>query len=136
MTLDRLHQGTRMRIGARRPLTIIIGDARPEIVRPNRDEIRDADPVEIGQFGHFRDADEVEHGAGAADRGAWPDRTLDTAATVLRHVVAEPVLIVLLPIAHAARQTSPDSESRAKSAPDGSQQPLISAITRLHPDKS
>ena len=107
MTLDRFHQGTGMRIGARRSLAIIIGDAGPEIVRSHGDEIRDADPVEIRQFGHLRDADDVEDRAGAADRGIWPDRTLDTAAGVLRHVVAEPVLIAVLLIAHAARQTSP-----------------------------
>ncbi len=82
VSFDGFHQGARISIGARRSLAIVIGDARPAIMRPHGHEIRDADPVETGHIGNFCDTDDVKHGARAVDRDARPDGTFYTTAAV------------------------------------------------------
>jgi hypothetical protein len=54
-----------MGTGARRSLAVIVGHARPDIVRPHRHEIRNADPVEVGHVGNLGHADDIKDGARA-----------------------------------------------------------------------
>src|SRR4051812_18425933 len=100
MTFDRLHHRARISIGARRSLAIIVGDARGEVVRSHRHEIRNANAVEVGHVGDLGNADEVEHRARAADGGARSDRTFDARTAIFRPPGAQPVFIAARVGAH------------------------------------
>src|ERR1700730_13477135 len=100
MTLDRLHHRAGISIGARGSLAVVVGDARPEIMRLYRHEIRNADAVEVGDVGDPGNAEKTKRGARAADRGARPDRALDAGTAVFRLAGPKPIFIAALVGAH------------------------------------
>ena len=87
---DGLHQRAGMGVISRRAFAVVVGNARTNVARPHRHEIWNADTIEVGDFGHFGNADLGENGVGAADGGARGDRARGRVA-ILRLSVREPM---------------------------------------------